>query len=78
MQYFFVQQTASGNFRDIRNREFVDLEAAQRSAVATVRELISDALLLGKAPDAISIEIWEESGPVISVVQGREPKEADG
>jgi hypothetical protein len=77
MQYCFVQQSASGNLRDIRNREFTDLEAAQRSAVANVRDLISDALLLGKAPEDISIEIWEASGPVVSVVQGSEPDQAD-
>ena len=73
MQYFFVQQWASGNRRDIKNRDFADLEAAQQSAIANVRELVFDALLLGKAPDDISIEIWEESGPVVSIVKGRGP-----
>jgi hypothetical protein len=72
MQYFFVQQTAIGYLPDVINRNFPDLESAQRSAGANVRELIADALLRGKAPEDISIEIWEESGPVVCIVQGTE------
>ena len=71
MQYFFVQNKASGSIREIQARQFADLEAAQRSAIANVRDLISDALMLGKADD-ISIEIWAESGGVVSVIQGGE------
>lgn len=74
MQYFFVQNTAAGTQRDIKTRQFADLEAAQRSAVCSVRELVSDALLLGRPPGAITIEIWAESGGVVSVVQCNEPE----
>lgn len=69
MQYFFVQQT-SENLSEVRHREFATLAAAQRTAIASMKDLISDAMLLGRSPDDISIEIWEESGGVVSVVQG--------
>lgn len=72
MQYFFVQNRASANLREIKARQFADLESAQRSAIANLRDLISDALMLGKTPDDISIEIWAESGGVVSVIQGGE------
>lgn len=75
MRYFFVQNKNSGNVREIHSRQFADLESAQKSAIANVRDLISDALLLGKSPEHISIEIWEESGAVVSVIQGSEPED---
>jgi hypothetical protein len=70
MQYFFVHHTECNSVREIEHREFADLETAQRVAVATVRDLIADALLLGKEASGISIEIWQESGGIVSVVQG--------
>ena len=73
MQYFFVQQTPSGSCRGIKTRKFSDLASARRSAAANVRDLVSDALLLGRAPDNILIEIWAESGGVVSVIQGSGP-----
>ena len=73
MQYFLVQNSPAGTVRDIKNCRFPDLEAAQRLAASTVADLICDALLLGKAPEDISVEIWEESGPVVCIFQGSGP-----
>lgn len=70
-----MKQTSFETVHDVHQREFDNLESAQRAAIANVKDLVCDALLVGKSPD-IQIEIWEESGGVVSVVQGSVPDDA--
>ena len=71
-RYFFHVREGSDINRDAEGQDLSDVEAARRQAVNSVREIISEKLLHGGALNHRSIEIADETGRVVDVINSRE------
>jgi len=68
-QFFFHVRDKEGDIsRDIEGQDLPDLEAARREAINTNREMLGENLLHGGSLDSRRIEICNESGDVLAVV----------
>ena len=57
--------------RDTEGQELPDLDAARREAINANREMLGERLLHGGSLDHRQIEIADESGTVLAVVECR-------
>ncbi len=67
-RYFFHVREGSDLSRDTEGQELPDAEAARREAVNAGREILGEKLLHGGALNNRSIEIADETGRVVDVV----------
>jgi len=68
-RYFFHVREGSELSRDAEGQELPNAEAARKEAVSTTREMLGEKLLHGGSIDHRSIEIADETGRVVDVVQ---------
>src|SRR5579871_4560747 len=71
-RYFFHIREGSDINRDGEGQDLSDVEAARREAINSVREIISEKLLHGGALNHRTIEIADETGRVVEVVNSRD------
>ena len=71
-RYFFHVREGSTLNRDDEGQELPDVEAARREAIATGREILGEKLLHGGSLNGRSIEIADETGRVVDVVNARD------
>lgn len=69
--YFHVRDGAELN-RDPEGQELPNLESARREALNTAREMISERLLHGGSLNHKQIEIADETGHVVDVINSRD------
>ena len=67
-RYFFHVREGSDLNRDSEGQVCPDAEAARREAISAVREIMGEKLLHGGAMNHRSIEIADETGHVVDVV----------
>jgi hypothetical protein len=65
--YFHVREGNTFN-RDEEGQELANTVAAQKEAIATGREILGEKLLHGGTLDSRTIEIADETGHVVDVV----------
>ena len=70
-RYFFHVREGSVLHRDTEGQELPDAEAARREAINSSREMLGEKLLHGGSLDSRSIEIADETGHVVDVVNSR-------
>ena len=71
-RYFFHVREGSDLDRDSEGQVCPDAEAARREAINAVREIMGEKLLHGGALNHRSIEIADETGHVVDVVNSRD------
>lgn len=71
-RYFFHVREGSELNRDAEGQDFPDVEAARREAFNSVREILGEKILHGGALNHRSIEIADETGYVVEVVNSRD------
>ena len=71
-RYFFHVREGGDLNRDGEGQDFADVEAARREAVNSVREMLGEKILHGGALNHRSIEIADETGHVVEVVNSRD------
>ena len=71
-RYFFHVREGSELNRDIEGQDFADAEAARREAINSVREILGEKILHGGALSHRSIEIADETGRVVDVINARD------
>jgi hypothetical protein len=71
-RYFFHVREGSDLNRDSEGQDFADVEAARREAINSVREILGEKLLHGGALNHRSIEIADETGHVVDVINSRD------
>jgi hypothetical protein len=71
-RYFFHVREGGDLNRDGEGQNFADVEAARREAVNSVREMLGEKILHGGALNHRSIEIADETGHVVDVVNSRD------
>jgi hypothetical protein len=71
-RYFFHVREGSELNRDAEGQDFADVEAARREAVNSVREILGEKILHGGALNHRSIEIADETGHVVDVINSRD------
>jgi len=72
-QFFFHVRDNTGDIsRDIEGQDLLDLEAARREAVNTNREMLGENLLHGGSLNNRRIEICDEKGDVLAMVDAGE------
>jgi hypothetical protein len=67
-RYFFHILHSEHRVEDPEGSEFASLGAAQEEAVATLRDLVADALMDGKPSKLMAIEIADETEAVLASV----------
>jgi hypothetical protein len=67
-RYFFHVREGSDLFRDIEGQELPNADAARHEAVAAAREILGEKLLHGGSLNHRAIEIADETGRVVDVV----------
>ena len=77
-RYFFHVREGSELNRDTEGQDFADVEAARREAINSIREIVGEKLLHGGALNHRCIEIADETGHVVDVVNSREVLLKDG
>jgi hypothetical protein len=70
--FFHVRDGENGVSRDTEGQELPDLEAARREAVCTNREMLGESLLHGGSLDHHQIEITNEKGDVLAMVNAND------
>jgi hypothetical protein len=70
--YFFHVREGSTLHRDTEGQELPDAEAARREAINSSREMLGEKLLHGGALNGRTIEIADETGYVVDVVNSRD------
>jgi hypothetical protein len=70
-RFYFHVRDRDGLSLDREGQELPDLEAAHREAVSASREIIGDKLLHGGSLDERQIEIADENGKVLDVVDSQ-------
>jgi hypothetical protein len=70
--FFHVRDDEGGFSRDDEGQELPDLEAAKREALNSNREILGEQLLHGSEVPAREIEIADQAGTVLAVVNVRE------
>lgn len=76
--YFFHIREGSDLNRDSEGQDLRDVEAARREAINSVREIISERLLHGGALNHRTIEIADETGRIVDIVNSRDVLLKDG
>ena len=71
-RYFFHVREGSTLSRDAEGQELPDVEAARKEAISTAREILGEKLLHGGSLDNRTIEIADETGHVVDVVNARD------
>ena len=71
-RYFFHIREGSDLNRDGEGQDFANVEAARLEAIASVREIMGEKLLHGGALNHRSIEIADETGHVVDVINTRD------
>jgi len=71
-RYFFHVREGSVLHRDMEGQELPDAEAARREAISSSREMLSEKLLHGGSLNNRNIEIADETGYVVDVVNSRD------
>ena len=71
-RYFFHVREGSDLHRDGEGQDLPDVEAARREAISSVREILGEKLLHGGALNHRSIEIADETGHVVDVINSRD------
>jgi len=72
-QFFFHVRDKEGDIsRDAEGQDLPDLEAARREAINTNREMLGENLLHGGSLNNRRIEICDEKGDVLAVVDARD------
>jgi len=71
-RYFFHVREGSELSRDTEGQDLPDVEAARREAISTSREILSEKLLHGGSLNHRTIEIADETGHVVDVVDVRD------
>jgi len=71
-RYFFHVREGSTLHRDTEGQELPDAEAARREAINSSREMLGEKLLHGGALNGRTIEIADETGYVVDVVNSRD------
>jgi hypothetical protein len=69
--YFHVREGSTLN-RDEEGQDLPNAEAARREAVSASREILGDKLLHGGSLDHRTIEIADETGHVVDMVNTRD------
>jgi hypothetical protein len=67
-RYFFHRRSASGFIEDLEGEDLSDLGAAREEAIEAARELMSEEVRKGIAPNGSCFEIADESGNVLEIV----------
>jgi hypothetical protein len=70
--FFHVRDGVNDVSRDTEGQELPDLEAARREALNSNREMLGERLLHGGALDHHRIEIANDKGDVLAVVNARD------
>jgi hypothetical protein len=71
-RYFFHIREGSDLNRDGEGQEFANVEEARREAINSVREIMGEKLLHGGLMNHRSIEIADETGRVVDVINSRD------
>ena len=71
-RYFFHVREGSTLHRDAEGQELPDVEAARREAINSSREMLSEKLLHGGSLNNRNVEIADETGHVVDVVNSRD------
>jgi hypothetical protein len=66
--YYFHVREGSTLSRDVEGQDLPNADAARREAIATSREILGEKLLHGGSLDHRTIEISDETGHVVDVV----------
>ena len=69
--YFHVREGSTLN-RDEEGQELANAEAARREAISVNREMLGEKLLHGGSLDSRTVEIADETGHVVDVVNARD------
>lgn len=77
-RYFFHIREGGDLNRDSEGGDFANVEAARREAINSVREILGEKLLHGGSLNQRSIEIADETGCVVEVVNSRDVLFKDG
>jgi uncharacterized protein DUF6894 len=77
-RYFFHVREGSILNRDEEGQELADAEAARREAISSTREILGEKLLHGGSLNHRTIEIADETGYVVDVVNSRDALFQDG
>jgi hypothetical protein len=67
-RYFFHVREGTELNRDTEGQDCADGEAARREAISSAREILGEKLLHGGALNSRTIEIADETGRVVDVV----------
>jgi hypothetical protein len=71
-RYFFHVREGSQLSRDTEGQDLPNAEAARREAVSATREMLGEKLLHGGSLDHRTIEIADETGRVVDVVNAND------
>ncbi len=71
-RYFFHVREGGEFSRDIEGQELPNADAARREAIATNREILGEKLLHGGSLNTRTIEIADETGHVVDVVDAKD------
>ncbi|HVW75703.1 MAG TPA: hypothetical protein VHC39_18850 [Rhizomicrobium sp.] len=71
-RYFFHIREGSDLNRDVEGQVFPNVEAARGEAINSIREIMGEKLLHGGALNHRSIEIADETGHVVDVINSRD------
>jgi hypothetical protein len=71
-RYFFHVREGSVLHRDTEGQELPDAEAARTEAISSSREMLGERLLHGGSLNNRTIEIADETGHVVDVVNSRD------
>lgn len=71
-RYYFHVREGSVLNRDTEGQELPDAEAARLEAISSSREMLGEKLLHGGSLNNRSIEIADETGHVVDVVNSRD------
>ena len=71
-RYYFHVREGSTLSRDEEGQELPNAEAARKEAISANREILGEKLLHGGALDHCQIEIADETGHVVDVVNARD------
>lgn len=77
-RFFFHVRDGNDVSRDTEGQELPDLEAARREALCTNREMLGERLLHGGSLDHRQIEIANEKGDVLAVLNSNDTLFLDG
>ena len=77
-RYFFHVREGETFSRDTEGQEMPDARAARREAISAGREILGEKLLHGGMLDCRTIEIADESGQVVEVVNVNDVLYKDG